>query len=74
MKNIKSNIIKNIFGFLFFLMGPMQVGALGSCPSCPAPGPGLSLKCMLKTSVKYLIRVGVFSLMETFFNRIDMND
>ena len=43
MKNIKSNLIKNIFGFLFFLMGPRQVGALGSCPSCLAPGPGLDM-------------------------------
>ena len=23
-------------------LGPGQVGALGSCPSCPTPGPGLS--------------------------------
>ena len=24
-----------------WVMGPGQVGALGRCPSCPGPGPGL---------------------------------
>ena len=26
-----------------WVMGPPALGALGRCPSCPGPGPGLSL-------------------------------
>ena len=33
-----------------WVMGPGQVGALGRCPSCPGPGPGLNITIPLKTT------------------------
>ena len=38
-------------------LGPGQVGALGSCPSCPAPGPGLTIDiaCLSAAIVSVII-------------------